>query len=136
MELESPFQQRKVSQVQFGVLSPEEIRKFSVAEITTAEMGAGGGFQTGGLLDLRMGAVERGQLCLSCDSPPSECPGHFGHIELVRPVFHPGFMKFVLAVLRSVCYNCSKLLSDKSDAKFRAAIDPKLYPNPKQRLAA
>ena len=22
----------------------------------------------------------------------TECPGHFGHIDLAKPVFHPGFM--------------------------------------------
>jgi len=26
----------------------------------------------------------------------SECPGHFGHIELARPVFHPGMFLFHL----------------------------------------
>jgi DNA-directed RNA polymerase II subunit RPB1 len=48
-----------------------------------------------------------------------DCPGHFGHIELVKPVFHPGFLGVVNKVLRCVCWFCSTLLVDASaDSKF------------------
>lgn len=40
----------------------------------------------------------------------TECPGHFGHIELAKPVFHVGFLTKTLKVLRCVCFYCSKLL--------------------------
>ena len=39
-----------------------------------------------------------------------ECPGHFGHIELARKVYHIGLLEYVIKVLRTVCFNCSKLL--------------------------
>ncbi|TFY57239.1 hypothetical protein EVG20_g8625 [Dentipellis fragilis] len=42
----------------------------------------------------------------------SECPGHFGHIELARPVFHPGFILKVKKILESICVNCGKLKAD------------------------
>jgi DNA-directed RNA polymerase beta' subunit len=42
----------------------------------------------------------------------TECPGHFGHIELAKPVFHVGFVNKIMKVLRCVCYSCSKLLVD------------------------
>ncbi|KAL0366613.1 UNVERIFIED_CONTAM: DNA-directed RNA polymerase II subunit RPB1 [Sesamum radiatum] len=44
----------------------------------------------------------------------AECPGHFGHLELAKPMFHIGFMKVVLSILRSVCFNCSKILADET----------------------
>lgn len=42
----------------------------------------------------------------------TECPGHFGHIELAKPVFHVGFVTKIMKVLRCVCFFCSKLLVD------------------------
>lgn len=42
----------------------------------------------------------------------TECPGHFGHIELAKPVFHVGFITKIMKVLRCVCFFCSKLLVD------------------------
>lgn len=42
----------------------------------------------------------------------TECSGHFGHIELAKPVFHVGFITKIMKVLRCVCFFCSKLLVD------------------------
>jgi DNA-directed RNA polymerase beta' subunit len=42
----------------------------------------------------------------------TECPGHFGHLELAKPVYHVGFMAQIVRVLRCVCFYCSKLLVD------------------------
>ncbi len=44
----------------------------------------------GGLLDPRMGTIDRNFKCQTCGESMTDCPGHFGHIELVKPVFHPG----------------------------------------------
>lgn len=40
----------------------------------------------------------------------TECCGHFGHIELAKPVFHIGFLTKAIKILRCVCFYCSKLL--------------------------
>lgn len=50
-------------------------------------------------------------MCLSPGNM-TECPGHFGHIELAKPVFHVGFLVKTMKVLRCVCFFCSKLLVD------------------------
>jgi DNA-directed RNA polymerase II subunit RPB1 len=52
----------------------------------------------------------------------NDCPGHFGHIELAKPVFHVGFFNKTLRVLRCVCFYCSKLLVDKHDPKMASVI--------------
>ncbi|KAG1848807.1 hypothetical protein C8R48DRAFT_813042 [Suillus tomentosus] len=36
----------------------------------------------GGLMDPRMGTIDRNVKCQTCGEGMSECPGHFGHIEL------------------------------------------------------
>ena len=43
-----------------------------------------------GLNDPRLGSIDRTFKCATCDENSSECPGHFGHIELATPVFHIG----------------------------------------------
>ena len=83
----------------------------------------------GGLMDPRMGTIDRNFKCQTCGEGMSECPGHFGHIELARPVFHPGmclrslcrslfhllfkgFIVKVKKILESICVNCGKLKAD------------------------
>ena len=83
---------RAIEEIQFGLLSPEEIKKMSVAAIEYPETLDE---QTqlpraGGLADPRLGTIERGMRCSTCDENMTDCPGHFGHIELAVPVFHVG----------------------------------------------
>jgi DNA-directed RNA polymerase beta' subunit len=44
--------------------------------------------------------------CATCHLSSYQCPGHFGHIELPVPVFHPLFMNQAFGLLRSVCMFC------------------------------
>jgi DNA-directed RNA polymerase beta' subunit len=41
-------------------------------------------------MDPRMGPNDPNSNCLTCGEGLLECTGHFAHIELARPVFHPG----------------------------------------------
>ncbi|KAG6853308.1 DNA-directed RNA polymerase II subunit rpb1 [Blastosporella zonata] len=105
---------RKVREVQFGILSPEEIKAVSVAKIEHPEVMDETTHKPkqGGLMDPRMGTIDRNFKCQTCGEGMSECPGHFGHIELARPVFHPGFIVKVKKILESICVNCGKLKAD------------------------
>ena len=64
----------------------------SVAKIEFPETYENGRPKWNGLLDPRMGTVDRNQKCLSCQENMNDCPGHFAHLELVKPMFHNGFM--------------------------------------------
>ena len=66
----------------------------------------------GGLMDPRQGVMDRNGKCQTCGGSMTTCPGHFGHIELVKPVFHVGFLRKTIMILRCVCYYCSRLLID------------------------
>lgn len=46
--------------------------------------------RAGGLLDPRMGTIDRNYKCQTCGEGMAECPGHFGHIDLAKPVYHIG----------------------------------------------
>lgn len=89
--------------------------------------------KVGGLNDPRMGTTDRNFKCQTCGEGMAECPGHFGHIELARPVFHPGeshslliragcgdtklccrkgFLVKVKKILECICINCGRLKAD------------------------
>ncbi|KAH8111472.1 beta and beta-prime subunits of DNA dependent RNA-polymerase [Phellopilus nigrolimitatus] len=127
---------RKVKEVQFGILSPEEIKAYSVAKIEHPEVldEATHKLKIGGLNDPRMGTTDRNFKCQTCGEGMAECPGHFGHIELARPVFHPGFLVKVKKILECVCVNCGRLKADISDPAFADKL--RLFRDPKGRMAA
>lgn len=102
---------KRVGAIKFGLLSPREVRKMSVTAIITADTYDDDGYPIDmGLMDLRLGVIDPGLKCKTCGSRAGECPGHFGHIDLVAPVIHVGFNKTVRKTLRSICRNCSRLL--------------------------
>ena len=101
-----------VKKVKFGIYSEQDILKSSVCEVISpliynkeTSLPA-----KNGLNDPRMGITMRGLACQTCFGDLKECPGHFGHIKLAEIVYHPEFLETVYKVLKSICYNCSKLL--------------------------
>lgn len=66
----------------------------------------------GGLSDPRLGTTDRNFKCQTCGESMNDCPGHFGHIDLARPVYHIGFIKKVKKILECVCFHCGKLKAD------------------------
>eukprot|EP00053_Salpingoeca_punica_P019143 m.191874 g.191874 ORF g.191874 m.191874 type:complete len:1734 (-) comp17576_c0_seq3:442-5643(-) len=124
---------RRVKRVQFGILSPEEIKDMAVVEIKFAETYENNIPKDFGLCDPRMGPVDRMTRCKTCSGNSAECPGHFGYIELARPVFHVGFINKVVQILRSVCYNCSKLRVPRTDPRMVEMLQ-KTKDNPRARL--
>ncbi|KAH6650939.1 DNA-directed RNA polymerase II largest subunit [Chaetomium tenue] len=122
---------RTIKEIQFGLLSPEEIKGMSVCHIVYPETMDESRTKPrdGGLNDPLLGSVDRQFKCKTCTENMTECPGHFGHIELSRPVFHPGFIRRVKKLLEMVCHNCSKVLADREDEQYAAAMrirDPKV----------
>jgi DNA-directed RNA polymerase II subunit RPB1 len=86
-----------------------------------------------GLLDLRMGTVDKDFVCVTCGSDYKDCPGHFGHITLAEPVLHIGFIPMVVKILRCVCIECGNLLADTKSDGFKAAMQET---RPAKRLKA
>jgi DNA-directed RNA polymerase II subunit RPB1 len=80
---ESVAPYRNVSRVQFGILSPNEIRRMSVTNppIEYPELYEAGNPKMQGLMDPRQGPADRNLKCKICNGSYIECPGHFGHIE-------------------------------------------------------
>ena len=82
--------------VQFSIMSPDEIRKNSVVEITSRDTYINGKPVVGGLFDPRMGLLEKGFVCPTDGHSYITCPGYFGHIEMARPVFFVQHLKEII----------------------------------------
>ena len=108
--------------IQFSIFSPDEIERRSVVEITSNATYEGSEPKIGGLFDPRMGVLENGKQCRSCGQSNNNCPGHFGHYRMARPVYYIQFLPMVLNILSCVCISCSKLLVDK---EMRSSIKSK-----------
>ena len=106
---------KNVSGLQFSIMSPDEIRKGSVVEVTKHETYDKDTPVVKGLFDLRMGTTDLGKVCNTCGLKNTECPGHFGHIEMARPIYYWHFIDIVIKVLKCVCFRCSKLLINKDN---------------------
>ncbi|CAF4361552.1 unnamed protein product [Rotaria sp. Silwood2] len=111
---------RNVNRIQFGILSPDEIRRMSVTDppIEYVDLLQEGKAKTQGLMDPRQGPLDQNSKCHTCAGSYVECPGHFGHIELIKPVYNIVFLLKILKILRCVCFHCSKLLVDPNDSKI------------------
>src|SRR3989344_2444853 len=112
---------KKVDAIIFGMLSPEIIKKQSCAKIVTPELYDREGYPVdGGVMDVRLGVIDPGLRCKTCGGKLKDCIGHFGHIELARPVIHYNYVDILLMFLRSTCRECSRILA--IDTKIQQQI--------------
>ena len=105
----------RISGVQFGIMSPYEIRQQSVVEVTTHETFNGNEPVIGGLFDPRMGVLEYGQKCATDMLSNKETPGYFGHIEMSMPVFYAQYFTMVQKIAKCICHHCGTRLVTFTD---------------------
>lgn len=112
---------KKIDHIEFGLFSSKMIQKLSATKIYTPNTYDDDGYPIeGGLMDPRLGVIDPGIRCKTCGGRLGECQGHFGHIELTRPVIHVGYAREVYLLLRSTCRACSRLLiSEEELARYK-----------------
>ncbi len=119
---------KKIAAIEFNVLSPDQIRKMSGLEIKTPETYDKDGYpMEGGLMDPHLGVINPGLRCKTCGQRMKDCPGHFGSLELVRPVVHPEFSRKLEELMHASCQSCGRIVI--SDEKLKA-LDAELTENP------
>jgi DNA-directed RNA polymerase II subunit RPB1 len=119
-ELEYTDNIREIIGVQFSIINPEEIKRRSVVNVTqTVLYDSGGDPIVCGLFDPRMGVLDHGKICPTDNLDNRFCPGYFGHIELVKPVFHIQFLPMIIKILKCICIRCSNLLVDISNPEIQ-----------------
>src|SRR5210317_1475573 len=101
------------------------IRKMSSAKVVTPELYDKEGYPVdGGLMDIRLGVIDPGLKCKTCGSKLKECSGHFGYIELARPVIHVKFVNLIHTLMQSTCRDCGRVLIPQTKiAKAKQELD-------------
>ena len=119
--------QKRLKAIGFGLLSPDVIRKISVGSIITPDTYEEDGTPIDtGPMSLRLGTIDPTQRCKTCGNRVGQCPGHFGHIELAKPVIHVGFVKVIHQLLQATCQKCGRLLiPQKEISKVRRLMKQK-----------
>ncbi len=102
---------KRINKIGFSVVSPKEIMKQSIVKVITPEIYDKYGFPVeGGLMDMRMGVIEPGLSCKTCGQSYKNCEGHFGHLELARPVLNVSFIDEINLILQTTCQHCHRIL--------------------------
>ena len=102
-----------VSSIEFGILSPEEIRAMAVCKIESTKLTG-----VGSVYDERMGCnTDNNENCVTCGLK-RECLGHFGYIDLIEPVLHPMLYKIISTFLKCFCKKCHRLLLIKDQIEL------------------
>ena len=118
----------EIQSISFGVFSNEEILGMSVCKVDNQKLGLEKNNNTtnkvlakikssdnkndtsGTVYDPKMGSLENGVNCETCNQDVWKCPGHFGHIELNESIVHPLYYKHVISILKCFCLKCFKIL--------------------------
>ena len=116
---------KEIKKLKFRVFSPERIRQVSVCTVEVPDTYNEDGLPIkNGLMDLRMGVIDPGLRCKTCGGKIKECKGHFGKIELIRPVVHVGYSKKIYQVLSVSCRKCGRvMLPDDEISKYREKVE-------------
>jgi len=131
---------KQVKHLQFGVLSPHEIMGMSEFEAVQSTMYTAGPERSttdGGVLDKRLGSIDKSKPCQTCGAKMADCVGHYSYIKLVVPVFHIGYFKQTIMMLQDICKSCScVLLTAEERRKFLVLFrKPNLENMRRQKLA-
>ena len=116
---------KQVKSISFSVLSPKLIKDMASAKIVTPELYDKEGYPVdGGLMDIRLGVIDPGLRCKTCGSKLKECIGHFGYIELARPIIHIKFVNIIMTLLKATCSDCGRILIPKNKiSKYEEILD-------------
>ncbi len=113
---------KRINKIAYGIYSPKEIVKQSVVKVITPEIYDKYGFPVeGGLMDMRMGVIEPGLACKTCGQSYKNCEGHFGHLELARPILNILFIDEISTILKCTCQECFRVLHPEE--KFQETLD-------------
>lgn len=115
----------KINAINFGLFSPTLIKSIATVRISTSELYDADGYPVdGGVMDPRLGVVDPGLRCRTCGGMIGECPGHFGYLELARPVINVLYTKQIYQLLKSTCSKCGRLLHKEPRSLDQVSKNP------------
>ena len=107
-----------LDRIKFGILPPHEITRMAKVTVTRVELYEPDGSPVhGGPRDPHFGAIEPGEICPVCGNGRERCPGHFGKLDLARPVVLPYYSDYIAEALKATCRSCSRILLPEQKRK-------------------
>jgi len=111
---------RSIETLNFSLLPPQMIKKMATTEITKAELYDNDGFPLeGGVMDPKLGVIDPGLRCRSCGKSMGSCFGHFGYIELTKPIIHVLYSKLIYKILKATCRSCGRIISTSTTTTIK-----------------
>jgi DNA-directed RNA polymerase I subunit RPA1 len=96
------------SNISFSFYSSYEVDLLSISEIfCPVFFDHKGKCVKWGLCDLKLGTLSKYENCISCGGNYSNCPGHFGHIDLSIPIINPLTKNIFYSIINSKCWYCN-----------------------------
>ena len=117
-DLESKLETYQISGVELSVFDSESLMKTNPVQITSSETRG-----KGSLGDPRMGVVENNVICATCGRDNIQCDGHFGYIQLNKPIYHPLFAPYLSKVFSSICITCGELYLSEEELKEKGILN-------------
>jgi DNA-directed RNA polymerase subunit A' len=109
-----------IDQLKFGLVSPQKVEDLSVKRISKADVYDSDGYPVeDGVMDPELGVIDPGMKCRTCGGRMKDCPGHFGHIDLSKPVVNVLHVKKIRNLLRFTCRDCKALLRKDENKALR-----------------
>ena len=97
----------------FRILSTKELETMSVCRVTNTESFNCLGHPTpDGMYAPSLGPEDDMSCCGTCSMNKVDCPGHFGHIKLPLPVFHPVLFDHMYEIVLGICTSCQDFHGD------------------------
>ena len=123
----------RIKSIQFGLLSPEVIRALARVRIVSSDLYDADGYPVeGGVMDPRLGVIDPGLHCRTCGGGIGDCGGHFGYLELAKPIVHALYTKTIYQLIKYTCRSCNRILivpPDGSPEKKLSATIPTKCPH-------
>jgi DNA-directed RNA polymerase subunit A' len=123
----------KISSISFGILSPESVRSLARVRVVSSDLYDADGYPIeGGVMDPRLGVIDPGLHCRTCGGGIGDCNGHFGYLELARPVINVLYTKTIYQLLKFACRSCNRILilpPDGADDKKRRSMKSGTVPS-------
>ncbi|MBT5274517.1 DNA-directed RNA polymerase subunit A' [Candidatus Woesearchaeota archaeon] len=112
---------KNIESIQFGLLSPSEIKKLGKVQVITPEIYDSDGYPVErGLMDPEMGVLDPGMGIKKWKIGA----GNFGYISLSRPVIHILFRTHIYNFLRSTCSSCGRItLTENKIEGYREKLE-------------
>jgi len=126
----------RINGLKFGLLTPTMVKSIAKVRVVVSELYDPDGFPVeGGVMDPRMGVIDPGLQCRTCGGGIGDCPGHFGYLELAKPIIHVLYTKIVYQILRFTCRKCSRIMVDEPLPRFfeRIMLPPQKCPHCKAK---